>query len=65
MLTPEMGISYNFKVEVVSTKNWGHSAEEVAELCIYKIVGISAMVKIANGGHHFSSTHGHVSWKLC
>ncbi len=42
MMTPELGISNNFKVDVVTTKNRGHSPEEVAELCINKIVGISA-----------------------
>ena len=42
MKTPELGISNDFKVEVVTTQNRGHTPEEVAELCINKIVGISA-----------------------
>ena len=42
MNTPELGMSNDFKVEVVTTQNRGHSPEEVAELCIDKIVGISA-----------------------
>ena len=42
MKTPELGISNDFKVEVVTTQNRGHTTEEVAELCINKIVGISA-----------------------
>jgi len=42
MKTPALGISNDFKVEVVTTQNRGHTPEEVAELCINKIVGISA-----------------------
>ena len=42
MRTPALGISDDFKVEVVTTQNRGHTPEEVAELCINKIVGISA-----------------------
>ena len=42
MKTPELGISNDFKVEVVTTQIRGHTPEEVAELCINKIVGISA-----------------------
>ena len=42
MNSPELGMSNDFKVEVVTTQNRGHSPEEVAELCIDKIVGISA-----------------------
>ncbi len=34
-------MSDDFKVEVVTTQNRGHTPEEVAELCINKIVGIS------------------------
>jgi|TARA_R110002124_G_scaffold49020_1_gene144174 hypothetical protein len=41
MNTPELGMSDDFKVEVVTTQNRGHTPEEVAELCINKIVGIS------------------------
>ena len=41
-MTPELGINSDFKVEVVTTQNRGHTPEEVAELCINKIVGISA-----------------------
>ena len=41
MRTPALGISDDFKVEVVTTQNRGHTPEEVAELCINKIVGIS------------------------
>jgi hypothetical protein len=42
MNTPELGMSNDFKVGVVTTQNRGHSPEEVAKLCIDKIVGISA-----------------------
>ena len=35
-------MSNDFKVGVVTTQNRGHSPEEVAKLCIDKIVGISA-----------------------
>ncbi len=42
MNTPELGMSNDFKVEVLTTQNRGHTPEEVAELCINKIVGISA-----------------------
>ena len=42
MRTPELGISNDFKVEFVTTQNRVHTPEEVAELCINKIVGISA-----------------------
>ena len=42
MNTPELGMSNDFKVEVVTTQNRGHTPEEVAERCINKIVGISA-----------------------
>ena len=42
MMTPELGINNDFKVDVVTTNDRGHSPEEVAELCINKIVGISA-----------------------
>ena len=41
MNTPELGMSNDFKVEVLTTQNRGHTPEEVAELCINKIVGIS------------------------
>ena len=42
MRTPELGISNEFKVDVVTTQNRGQTPEEVAERCINKIVGISA-----------------------
>ena len=42
MRTPALGISNDFKVEVVTTQNRGQTPEEVAERCINKIVGISA-----------------------
>ena len=42
MRTPELGISNDFKVDVVTTQNRGQTPEEVAERCINKIVGISA-----------------------
>ncbi len=41
MRTPALGMNDDFKVEVVTTQNRGHTPEEVAELCINKIVGIS------------------------
>lgn len=42
MRTPALGISNEFKVDVVTTQNRGQTPEEVAERCINKIVGISA-----------------------
>ena len=42
MRTPALGISNDFKVDVVTTQNRGQTPEEVAERCINKIVGISA-----------------------
>ena len=42
MRPPELGISNDFKVDVVTTQNRGQTPEEVAERCINKIVGISA-----------------------
>ena len=42
MRTPELGISNDFKVDVITTQNRGQTPEEVAERCINKIVGISA-----------------------
>ena len=42
MRTPELGLSNDFKVEVVTTQNRGQTPEEVAQRCINKIVGISA-----------------------
>ena len=42
MRTPALGISNDFKVEVVTTQNRGQTPEEVAQRCINKIVGISA-----------------------
>ena len=42
MRTPALGISNDFKVDVVTTQTRGQTPEEVAERCINKIVGISA-----------------------
>jgi len=42
MRTPELEMSNDFKVDVVTTQNRGQTPEEVAERCINKIVGISA-----------------------
>ena len=42
MRTPALGLSNDFKVDVVTTQNRGQTPEEVAERCINKIVGISA-----------------------
>ena len=42
MRTPELGMSNDFKVDIVTTQNRGQTPEEVAERCINKIVGISA-----------------------
>ena len=42
MRTPELGLSNDFKVDVITTQNRGQTPEEVAERCINKIVGISA-----------------------
>jgi len=42
MRTPALGLSNDFKVDVVTTQNRGQTPEEVAQRCINKIVGISA-----------------------
>ena len=41
MLTPELGISNDFKVEVATTQNRGFTPEEIAPRCADRIISIS------------------------
>ena len=41
MLTPELGMSNDFKVEVVTTQNRGFTPEEIAGRCVDRIISIS------------------------
>lgn len=41
MLTPELGMSNDFKVEVATTQNRGFTPEEIAQRCSNRIISIS------------------------
>ena len=41
MLTPELGMSNDFKVEVATTQNRGFTPEEIAHRCADRIIAIS------------------------
>ena len=41
MMTPQLGISNDFKVEVATTQNRGFTPEEIAGRCVDRIISIS------------------------
>jgi hypothetical protein len=41
MMTPQLGISNDFKVEVATTQNRGFTPEEIASRCVDRIISIS------------------------
>lgn len=41
MMTPELGMSNDFKVEVATTQNRGFTPEEIASRCVDRIISIS------------------------
>ena len=40
-MTPQLGISNDFKVEVATTQNRGFTPEEIASRCVDRIISIS------------------------
>ncbi len=41
MMTPELGMSNDFKVEVATTQNRGFTPDEIASRCVDRIISIS------------------------
>ena len=41
LITPELGMSNDFKVEVATTQNRGFTPEEIAQRCSNRIISIS------------------------